>query len=158
MASICPSTSMSVVSMYKDGLVESTHLGENSAGLAIAAFTAARELESSMSRPLASSTMKLYLHFPGSFYEENSSQYNNCCNDQDPFCKKKFSEEIFLLQLLFSFPYFSFHNSESFPVHLAKIIQGMTGKFKMLTAVLEIQFSDWEKGAIFFLTVYGLAC
>ena len=40
---------MSVVSMYKDGLVESTHLGENFAGLAIAAFTAARELESSMS-------------------------------------------------------------------------------------------------------------
>jgi hypothetical protein len=29
---------------------------------------------------------------------------------------------------------------------LAKIIQGMTGKFKMLTAVLEIQFLDWEKG------------
>ena len=84
--------------------------------------------------------------FPYPFYEENSSQYNNCCNDQDPFCKKKFSEEIFLLQLLFSFPYFSFHNSESFPVHLAKIIQGMTGKFKMSRAVLEIQFLDLEKG------------
>ena len=84
--------------------------------------------------------------FPYPFYEENSSQYNYCCNDQDPFCKKKSSEEIFLLQLLFSFPYFSFHNSESFPVHLAKIIQGMTGKFKMSRAVLEIQFLDLEKG------------
>jgi hypothetical protein len=29
---------------------------------------------------------------------------------------------------------------------LAKIIQGMTGKFKMSRAVLEIQFLDLEKG------------
>ena len=116
MASICPSTSMSVVSMYKDGLVESTHLGENSAGLAIAAV----------------------IILGGVFLVKRIRENVNTVSMVE--------EEIFLLQLLFSFPYFSFHNSESFPVHLAKIIQGMTGKFKMSRAVLEIQFSDWEKG------------
>ena len=138
---------MSVVSMYKDGLVESTHLGENSAGLAIAAFTAARELESSMSRPLASSTMETVFTFSRIlFTRKTPPSIITAAMIRIPSVRRSFQEEIFLLQLLFSFPYFPFHNSESFPVHLAKIIQGMTGKFKMLTAVLEIQFSDWEKG------------
>ncbi len=125
-------------------------LGENFAGLAIAAFTAARELESSMSRPLASSTMETVFTF-SVFYEENSSQYNYCCNDQDPFGKKKSSEEIFLLQLLFFVSLLFFSYSESFPCSFGKNYTRYDWEIQdVKNCFWKFNFQIWKKGAIFF--------
>ncbi len=100
-----------------------------------------------MSRPLASSTMETVFTFSRIFFTRKTPpSIITAAMIRIPSVRRSFRKKYILLQLLFSFPYFSFHNSESFPVHLAKIIQGMTGKFKMSRAVLEIQFLDLEKG------------
>ena len=81
-------TTSSVGFMYKDGLVESAHL-ENSAGLAITVTFCSKRGKSSMSRLTDYNHMETVFTFSRSFTGK-LSQYNNCCNDQDPFCRRSF--------------------------------------------------------------------